>query len=113
VVERKSWLHEALSDLMVLVWCGDSEATARERALLDLARLERQLAEQDARLPDDGTVRVAFACTEIDDGNEDSDRGERVRLRDVVGRVLASPVEWPLSRREAYAVPADGGRGGS
>jgi len=113
VVERKSWLHEALSDLMVLVWHGDSEIAARTRALSDLARLERQLAEQDARLPDDGSVRVAFACTEIDDGNEDCDRGERVRLRDLVGRLLAASAEWPLARREAYSAPTGGASGGS
>ena len=44
VVERKSWLHDALNDLMVLVWRGDSEATARAAALHDLARLEQELA---------------------------------------------------------------------
>jgi len=64
-------------------------------------------------LPDDGSVRVAFACTEIDDGNEDCDRGERVRLRDLVGRLLASSTEWPLARREAYSAPTGGGSGGS
>jgi len=108
VVERKSWLHEALSDLMILVWHGESEAAARGKALSDLARLERQLAEHDARLSDDGTVRVAFACSEIDDGNEDCDRGERARLCDLVGRLLASSVESPLARRETYFVPPDG-----
>ena len=113
VVERKSWLHEALSDLMILVWHGESEDAARTKARSDLARLERQLAEQDARLPDDGSVRVAFACTEIDDGNEDCDRGERVRLRDVVGRLLASSSEWPLARREAYSAPTGDASGGS
>jgi len=113
VVERKSWLHEALSDLMILVWHGESEDAARTKARSDLARLERQLAEHDARLPDDGSVRMAFACTEIDDGNEDCDRGERVRLRDLVGRLLASSSEWPLARREAYSAPTGGASRGS
>ena len=113
VVERKSWLHDALSDLMILVWHGESEAAARGKALTDLARLERQLAEQDARLPDDGSVRIAFACSEIDDGNEDCDRVERARLRDLVGRLLASPVESPLARRQMQAVAADNSPGGS
>ena len=45
VVERKSWLHGALSDLMVLVWHGESEGAARAAAMQDLARLERELAE--------------------------------------------------------------------
>jgi len=113
VVERKSWLHEALSDLMVLVWHGESEVAAREAALRDLARLERQLAEHDARLPDDGSVRLAFACTEIDDADDNSDRGERLRLSDLMGRLLAAPVERPLARREALAAPPGGAGGGS
>ena len=53
---------------MVLVWHGDRPSDrGAHAAMRDLARLERQLAEQDERLPDDGSVRVAFACAEIDD----------------------------------------------
>jgi CHASE2 domain-containing sensor protein len=107
VVERKSWLHDALNDLMVLVWHGESEAAARAAAMRDLARLERQLAEHDARLPDDGSVRLAFACAEIDDKVDDSDRGKRLRLRELVGQVLASSTEVPLARRDALAVNLD------
>ena len=113
VVERKSWLHDALSDLMVLVWHGESETAANMTAMQDLARLERQLAEHDARLPDDGSVRLAFACTEIDDDAEGSDAGERRRLRDLVGQVLASSTEWPLARRNAFSVRTGGTSGGS
>jgi CHASE2 domain-containing sensor protein len=113
VVERKSWLHDALSDLMVLVWHGESETAANTTAMQDLARLERQLAEHDARLPDDGSVRLAFACTEIDDAAADSTAGERLRLRDLVGQVLASSTEWPLARRDAFSVRTDGASGGS
>jgi CHASE2 domain-containing sensor protein len=102
VVERKSWLHEALNDLMVLVWHGESEGAARTAAMRDLARLERELAEQDARLPDDGSVRLAFACAEIDDDVEDCNRGERRRLRELVGHVLTSATEWPLARRAVF-----------
>lgn len=101
VVERKSWLHDALGDLMVLVWHGGSETAARSAATRDLARLECEIARQDARLPDDGTVRLAFACAEIDDGADESDRGERRRLAEFIGRTLASATEWPLARREA------------
>ncbi len=74
VVERKTWLHEALSDLMVLIWHGDTERAAREAAMHDLSRLAKQLAEQDLRLPDDGSVRVAFACVEVGDVGAESDR---------------------------------------
>lgn len=113
VVERKSWLHDALGDLMVLVWHGGSEAVARAAAMRDLARLERELARQDARLPDDGTVRLAFACAEIDDGTDESDRGERRRLSEFVGRILASVAEWPLARREATLDRAGAESGGT
>ena len=113
VVERKSWLHEALDDLMVLVWHGETEAAARAAARHDLARLERQLAEYDARLSDDGSVRLAFACAEIDDGADDSDRGERRRLRDLVGQVVAAASESPLAQRTVFFDPADVSSGGS
>ncbi len=111
VVERKSWLHDALSDLMVLVWHGATEATVRTAAERDLARLERQLAEHDARLPDDGSVRLAFACSEIDDADDESDHGERQRLRELVGRLLASSVERPLARRDALTALPSGAKG--
>jgi hypothetical protein len=107
VVERKSWLHAALTDLMMLVWHGDSEAAARGAAMRDLARLQQQLTEQDPRLPVDGSVRLAFACAEINDNDDDSDRGERMRLRELVGRVLASPTERPLAQHNKEPAPAD------
>ncbi len=113
VVERKSWLHDALSDLMVLVWHGESETAARAAALRDLARLESELAEQDRQLPDDGSVRLAFACVEIDDGSGDCDLGARHRLHEFLGRVLATAGECPLARREGFAPGANAQSGGS
>jgi hypothetical protein len=113
VVERKSYLHAALNDLMVLVWHGESETAARTVAMHDLARLERQLAEQDVRLPDDGSVRLSFACAEIAESVEDPDLGRRLRLRDMIGQVLASSTEWPLSQRSAFSVQAADSPGGS
>ncbi len=107
VVERKSWLHAALDDLMVLVWHGASKDAACTAAMRDLARLERQLAEYDARLPDDGSVRVACACAEVDDGVAGSDRGERLRLRELVGQVMNSSAESPLAQRTAFFDPTD------
>lgn len=99
IVERKSWLHDALSDLMVLVWHGESPAAASAAAMRDLARLERELARYDARLPDDGSVRLAFACAEIDDDVvAGSAQTARLRLHELVGRVLASSAEVPLTR---------------
>jgi CHASE2 domain-containing sensor protein len=102
VVERKSWLHEALDDLMVLIWHGTSEAAASTAARHDLARLERELAEYDAALPDDASVRIACARAEIDDGVAENDRGERLRLRELVGQAMASSAEVPLARRTAF-----------
>jgi hypothetical protein len=113
VVERKSFLHEALNDLMVLVWHGETESAVRAAAMHDLARLERQLAEQDARLPDDGSVRLTFACARIDDEADDSSRGGRLRLRELVGGVLASATELPLAQRSIFAVHAAVSPGGT
>jgi CHASE2 domain-containing sensor protein len=90
VVERKSWLHDALSDLTVLVWGGASERATRDTALAELARLDGQLAEYDARLPDDGTVRLAFGCAEI----------SAVSAEELIGKVLATNNEQPLARRD-------------
>ena len=113
VVERKSWLHDAMSDLMVLVWHGENEAAARAAATHDLARLERHLAELDDRLPDDGSVRLAFACAEIDDDIEDCDRGERRRLRELVGQLVASATDSPLAQRAQLFNRTDVSSGGS
>ncbi len=113
VVERKSWLHDALNDLMVLVWHGESRAAAIAAATRDLARLERELARYDARLPDDGSVRVAFACAEIDDARAGSAQAVGPRLHELVGRVLASSAEAPLARHGELSTQADVQSGGS
>ena len=97
-------MHEALSDLMVLVWHGETETAVRESARDDLTRLERYLAELDARLPDDGSVRLAFACAELDENALLADRGLSLRLSQLVGQVLAASVERPLARAEIASV---------
>ena len=107
VVERKSFLHEALSDLMVLVWHGDARINVLHAAKADLARLEKYLAELDSRLPDDGSVQVAFACTEVDDGATPADSGTSLRLSERIGKVLASTVEHPLARIAIVPAAAD------
>jgi hypothetical protein len=103
IVEEKTWLHDALSDLVVLMWHGGSEKTARTAATRDLARLERTLAEQDARLPDDGTVRLAFACAEIDN--------DSAPLHELIGRALASSTEWKLAERSIDSLQPGDARG--
>jgi len=99
IVEEKTWLHESLSDLVVLMWHGETEDEAREAAARDLTRLERTLAEQDARLPDDGTVKLAFGTGEIAAGADAGDGAPREPLHVLIGRVLASATEWPLAQR--------------
>ena len=111
VVEEKTWLHDALSDVVVLMWHGESEAGARESAARDLTRLERTLAEQDARLPDDGTVRLAFGSGEIAGTVDAADPGQNRPLHVLIGQVLASSVEWPLAKRsiDSLQPPAPAG----
>jgi hypothetical protein len=99
IVEEKTWLHDALSDLVVLMWHGESEASVRQAAAGDLARLERNLAEQDARLPDDGTVRIAFDAAEIVYDAESAKQAGRWQLHELVGLVLSSTTDWPLAAR--------------
>lgn len=96
VVERKSWLHATLDDLMLLVWKAPDEAGARAAAERDLDALHAHLNEYE-HLDDDGTVKLCSVAAEIDDNLDDSDRGERLRLREALGRLLDANREWPLS----------------
>ena len=89
VVERKSWLHATLDDLMLLVWKAPDEPTARAIA-------ERDLDARHVHLND---CEVCSVAAEIDDDLDDSDRGERLRLREALGRLLDANREWPLSAR--------------
>jgi CHASE2 domain-containing sensor protein len=112
VVERKTFLQEAMSDLMVLVWHSETEDAARKSAEADLSRLTRYLAELDARLPDDGSVRMAFACTELEAGDAVTERGLSWRLGELIGQVLATSIERPLARMEVASIHVDSGPGG-
>ncbi len=103
VVERKSWLHEILDDLMVLVWKGCDRADAHAHARRELDALYRHLNAHDDRLDDDGSVMVCVVAAEIDDGRDDSQRGERLRLRELLGQDLNEPAEWPLSASNAFS----------
>jgi CHASE2 domain-containing sensor protein len=98
VVERKSWLHETLDDLMVLVWKGSTREEAVQRARHDLGALYDHLNAHNDRLDDDGTVKVCVVTSELDDNADDSHRGERLRLREALGNALDRQEEWPLSR---------------
>nr|MBP8080911.1 hypothetical protein [Arenimonas sp.] len=107
IVERKSWLHATLDDLMVLVWKGGEESVARADARRDLDALYVHLNEYDDRIDDDGAVRVCLLSAEIDDNADQSDRGERLRLREALGRVLVSAEECPLSSANSFVSMQD------
>jgi adenylate cyclase len=112
VVERKSWLHETLDDLMVLVWKGETRAEAVQRARHDLGALYDHLNAHNDRLDDDGTVKVCVVTSELDDNADDSHRGERLRLREALGNALERQEEWPLSREIPF-MQADQTRSGA
>lgn len=102
IVERKSWLHEILDDLMMLVWAGTDEADAYANAKREMDLLYERLNEYTLRLDDHGMVRVAIAAAMIDDNIDDDNRGERLRLRELLGQDLNANVEWPLSASNTY-----------
>ena len=113
VVERKSWLHDALNDLMILVWHGETEAEARAAAMNDLGRLERELAEYDRRLPDDGTVGWHSPAPRSTTVTGVRDRDARLQLRELIGRALASSDEQPIARFGGIAAHPNDAPGGS
>jgi len=98
-----------LSDVVVLMWHGESEAEAREAAVRDLARLEKDIAEQDVRLPDDGTVRLAFGSAEI--ATDAAGATAHKPLHILIGEVLASSTEWTLAQRSIERLQPTGLRG--
>ena len=107
IVERKSWLHEILDDLMMLVWTGTDEADARAKAMRELDLLYQRLNEHTLRIDDQGMVRVAIAVAMIDDNIDDDNRGEQMRLRELLGQDLNANIEWPLSASNTYLNPED------
>src|SRR5262245_46287025 len=113
VVEEKTWLYDALSDVVVLMWHGETEADAREAAIKDLARLEKDIAEQDVRLPDDGTVRLAFGSAEIAVATDAAGAPAHKPLHILIGEVLASSVDWPLAQRSIERLQPTGPAGAS
>ena len=102
IVERKSWLHDILDDLMMLVWTGTDQADAYANAKRELDLLYQHLNEHTLRIDDQGMVRVAIAAAMIDDNVDDDNRGERMRLRELLGHDLNANDEWPLSASNTY-----------
>lgn len=112
IVERKSWLHAILDDLMVLIWEGEDEAAARALAMRELDRLHAALNDADLRLEDHGKVMVCVSAAEIADEDDHDIRDQRLRLRELLGRDLSAVDEWPLSAGN-HVVMATGERPGT
>ncbi|MDQ3040018.1 MAG: hypothetical protein M3Q51_07380, partial [Pseudomonadota bacterium] len=102
IVERKSWLHDILDDLMMLVWTGTDRADAFANAKRELDFLYERLNEHTLRIDEQGMVRVAIAAAMIDDNIDDDTRGEQMRLRELFGQDLNANEEWPLSESNTF-----------
>ena len=102
IVERKSWLHDILDDLMVLIWTGTDQAAALDAAKRELDQLHRDLNQGDLPLDDHGRVMVCVSVAEIDDDDDRSSGGERMRLRELLGQDLNATDESPLSADNRY-----------
>ena len=102
IVERKSWLHDILDDLMVLIWTGTDQAGALDAAKRELDQLHHDLNQGDLPLDDHGRVMVCVSVAEIDDDDDRSSGGERMRLRELLGQDLNATDESPLSADNRY-----------
>ena len=105
VVERKSWLHAILDDLVLLLWQAESESGARALARRDLDALHAVLDGGDERIHDGGRVLVCASASAIDDGDDDDLRGERLRLRELLGQDLNRRDETPLRAANTFIDP--------
>ena len=56
IVERKSWLHEILDDLMVLIWAGTDRASVMAQVKADLDLLYHSLNQGEHPLDEHGRV---------------------------------------------------------
>lgn len=102
IVERKSWLHDILDDLMLLIWTGTERTHALDAAKRQLDQLHHDLNAGDLRLEDHGRVMVCISVAEIDDDNDLTNRGERMRLRELLGQDLNATDEWLLVADNRY-----------
>lgn len=102
IVEYKHWLWDALVDINVLTWGGPDRATVVATAERELRSLREYLAGKDDVLPDDGSVRVASLISTIAAENEPISE-TRARVSHMLGRLLASTEERPLSAHDAFS----------
>jgi hypothetical protein len=108
IVEYKHWLWDALVDINVLTWGGPDRATVVATAERELRSLREYLAGRDDVLPDDGSVRVASLISTIAAANE-SISETRARVSHMLGRLLASTEERPLSAHDSFAADETAG----
>lgn len=102
IVERKSWLHEILDDLMVLIWAGHERAKVLGTSKRELDRLYHDLNRGDLPLDAHGRVMVCISVAQIDDHDDSTSRGERMRLRELLGQDLNASEEFRLSADNRY-----------
>lgn len=102
IVEYKHWLWDALVDINVLTWGGPDRATVVATAERELRSLREYLAGQDDVLPDDGSVRVASLISTIAAADEPI-ADTRARVSHMLGRLLASTEERPLSAHDSFS----------
>lgn len=102
VVERKSWLWESLEDLTVLVWTAPDRDSVTATAERELDALHAHLAGHDEVLPDDGSVRVAYAISHA--AESESASTTRARVRATLGDLIRRAEERPLSARNPFPV---------
>lgn len=107
IVEYKHWLWDALVDINVLTWGGPDRATVVATAERELRSLREYLAGQDDVLPDDGSVRVASLISTIAAANEPI-ADTRARVSHMLGRLLASTEERPLSAHDSFSADETG-----
>jgi CHASE2 domain-containing sensor protein len=109
IVEYKSWLWESLVDVTVLVWGGPDRDTVAATAQRELLALREHLAGHDDVLPDDGSVRVASLIS-VAVAQDEPIAQTRARVCSVLGRLLASTDERPLSAHDSFSADDSNGQ---
>ncbi len=107
IVERKSWLHEILDDLVVLIWYGSDRGEVLATAKRELDALHLILNTSDLPLDNHGRVMVCISVAEINDDDDSTSRGERMRLRELLGQDLNATDEFVLIADNRSALDID------
>jgi len=84
------------------MWGGPGRAAVAATAERELRALQAHLSGHDDLLPDDGSVRVASLIS-VAVAADESTAQTRARTCAVLGRLLQSQDERPLSTRDAFS----------